>query len=144
MIRRHGVEASAYFSHSIRGAKGDKATKADMEYNCQVAEMAADMLRANWPKLDLYVPAEHEDFVQRAFDHKYTPEKEILEIDCEILEQRDMLVAFSYRGVISKGMDIEIRHADSLHIPVFIYEDVDETLHLIKRILDWHYDKTIK
>ena len=144
MIRRHSVEVSTYFSHSIRGAKGPLATTEDMRYNCQVAELAAGMLRANWPSMNVYVPAEHEDYVQRAFDRGSHNETEILEIDKEILADRDVLIAFAYRGVISNGMKIEIKHADSLHIPVFIYEQVDETQHLIKRILDWHYDKTIQ
>jgi hypothetical protein len=144
MFRKHSVEVSAYFSHSIRGAKGANATLQDMEFNCQVAEVAAEMLRANWPSLNVYVPAEHEDFVQRSFDHGYTPEKEILGIDCEILSQRDILIAFAYRKVISNGMQTEITHAEKIGKPVFIYEDVDETLHLIKKILDWKYDSTVQ
>ncbi len=144
MLRKHGVEASAYFSHSIRGAKGFLATKADMMFNCQVAEMAADCLRANWPTLNLYVPAEHEDFVQLAWEKKYTLEDKILEIDCEILEVRDMMIAYAYQGVISNGMKIEIAHAEKIRLPVFIYENVNETADLASRMLNYMYDKTVK
>jgi hypothetical protein len=77
MFKKHRINITAYFSHSIRGAKGKDATPDDMALNCAMAKHAADMLRRVCPALEIYVPAEHEDYVQTAYDRGSHSEHEI-------------------------------------------------------------------
>jgi hypothetical protein len=140
MLKKHNVNIGAYFSHSIRGAKGLAATADDMALNCGLALVAANMLRQACPVLELYVPAEHEDYVQTAYDRGSHNEEEILAIDCEILTRRDILIGYCHKGVTSRGMQVEIKHAMEKDIPVFTFEKVDEVLYLSEQILEWYYD----
>lgn len=109
----------AYFSHTIRGQKGKQATKEDMQRNCEKALAAAKKIREFMPKLDLYVPAEHEDFIQFAFDSKFLDETAILFIDCKILETRDIHIILVEDGWIGGGMGVEIEHSQKQHIPLY-------------------------
>ena len=109
----------AYFSHCIRGAKGTDATKEDMDANCAAAIEAAEEMRADTHgKLDIYVPAEHEDFVQIAYFEKYLNEQQILAIDCGIVDNCDCLIAYN-PDCISRGMQVEIDYAIGHDKPVF-------------------------
>ena len=109
----------AYFSHCIRGAKGIDATKEDMDANCAAAIEAAEEMRADTHgKLDIYVPAEHEDFVQIAYFEKYLNEQQILAIDCGIVDNCDCLIAYN-PDCISRGMQVEIDYAIGHDKPVF-------------------------
>lgn len=130
-----------YLSHAIRGAKGQQATDDDMRENCNKALRYVEGIRKSLSMCPLvgkavaindgrgpillhggdefYVPAEHEDFVQLAYRRGYLTEKQILEIDCEILGKCDAVFAF---GPISGGMRAEIDHAKTRDIPVFYVE----------------------
>ena len=57
----------AYLSHSIRGPKGKDATNTEMQENCNRAILVGKFIRIQIPSLDLYIPAEHEDFIGRAY-----------------------------------------------------------------------------
>ncbi|RLD97119.1 MAG: hypothetical protein DRI92_06150, partial [Aquificota bacterium] len=79
-----------YMSHTIRGKHGNKATPAQMQANKDRALQFANCLRAyflDWermdglPPVDLYVPAEHDEFVELAWKKKYLNIDQILEID---------------------------------------------------------------
>ncbi len=127
-----------YVSHPIRGKNGDAATEEEKQANCEAAIKWADLLRMNlglratqggglylgghwlthrdW----IYVPAEHEEFIGRAYGKGYLTEEQILDIDCEILKECDLLVVL---GEPSTGMRVEIGHAKSLNIPIH-YDDI--------------------
>lgn len=114
-----------YLSHCIRGKKGLKATPKDMKKNCDEALYFANRVRAEifdearmngWPDIELYVPAEHEDFIQKAYDKGFINEEQILDIDCEILNECDVLLA--YGEYMSRGMKVEIDYAFCNNIPI--------------------------
>lgn len=101
----------AYLSHPIRGAKGAVATQEDMEANNRKAIEFAWQLRARFPGLDLYVPAEHDEFVMHAYMAGYLTEQEILDVDCTILRKCDLLIVYMPDGHVSSGMSREIAEA---------------------------------
>lgn len=104
-------KVTAYFSHAIRGKKGKAATEKDMKKNCDAAMEAVEWLRSNIPELELYVPAEHEDFVLICYEDKYLTEEQILEVDCKILQQRDILIVNVVDEWLGGGIAVEIADA---------------------------------
>ena len=75
-----------YLSHPIRGKAGPNASHDVQAKNCAEAIRVADILRGLFTKLELYVPAEHETFIQIAYDAGHLNEGQILNIDCRIIE----------------------------------------------------------
>lgn len=100
----------AYLSHCIRGIKGETATMDDMRHNCEAAIGYGNMLRKNMPELDLYIPAEHEDFVQRVYEAGWITVEQILDVDCSIISTKDIVIVYNPEG-ISPGMRVEIDYA---------------------------------
>lgn len=144
MARTNKIKVSAYFSHPIRGEKGAAATVADMSLNNDLASAVARMVfEQSGGLIDLYVPADNDEFVTESYLRGSTPEGEILEIDKIILRRRDILIGFCYRGVTSNGMRIEIDDANENNIPVFLFEKVTDIPQLVERIIDWYYDKHV-
>ncbi len=128
-----------YVSHQIQGPDGEQATEQSMQENCQKAIQWAELLRMNLGhnaihgkgifvggpdglylthRDTLYVPAEHEEFVHRAYVNGMLTIDQILEIDCDIVKSCDALIAL---GQISNGMrkEIDCAHANGLKI-VFV------------------------
>lgn len=120
------AKISAYFSHSIRGQSGKDATDAEVEKNCKVAERVAAWIRENIPEIDLYVPAEHEDFVAICWREKYLSEDQILEIDCKILGKQDFHIVYEVDGWLGGGIGIEINHAKKIGKLIFYITHLDE------------------
>jgi hypothetical protein len=118
-----------YMSHPIRGAKGRKATAEDMYKNCMNTQRVATEIRAylyDWfrmhgdvPRIDLYVPAEHDEFIQIAYDEGQLTVEQILDNDCVIVGRCNMLIAY---GPISEGMKQEIDYAQAHNIPIFAFK----------------------
>lgn len=125
---------SAYLSHAIRGSKGASATDADMLRNCLVAKKAAKWIRESISYLDLYVPAEHEDFVHIAYREKYLTEKQILDIDCGIVDQKDFLIVLVENGWKGGGIAVEIKYAKDNNIPIFYIEKMDVRTAMLLRL----------
>ena len=98
-----------YLSHCIRGAKGTDATAEDMQANCSCAKRYGEELRA--VRFDVHIPAEHEDFVNRAYNMNLLTEEQILAVDCAIIDACDAVVVLDM-GHISRGMQVEIDHAN--------------------------------
>ena len=74
------------------------------------------------PKLELYIPAESEPFVQRAYDKKYLGEKQILDVDCDIIGAGNLLLVY---GEVYGGVKVEVDYAVRNEIPVFIFDAFD-------------------
>lgn len=120
-------QVTAYFSHSIRGKKGEHANGADMERNCIAAKRAAEWIRWAVPEIGLlYVPAEHEDFVYIAYSDKYLTETEILEIDCKILKELDFHIVHEVDGWLGGGIGVEIDAAKKYGKAIFYLSELDE------------------
>ncbi len=116
-----------YFSHAIRGQAGPDASYDVQAKNCADAIRVADKLRAEFPKLTLYVPAEHEIFIQIAYDSGHLNEKEILDIDCKIIDSMDgVLFYVPEHDWLQGGRLIEYRHAVATKKPLVIFHNVSE------------------
>lgn len=123
-----------YLSHPIRGAKKERATEDDIYKNCMVAQDVAIEMGAyfnDWnkmdglPPVDIYCPAEHDEFVQLAFDKKLLTIDNILEIDCDIIKQCDMLICY---GMVSSGMMTELEFAEKNNIPILAITHWDNSI----------------
>lgn len=127
-----------YLSHSIRGAKKDKATPLDMKKNCDRVILVANYIRRIVPEAELYVPAEHEDFVGIAFHDKYLNEHQVLEIDCKIIDRCDGVIIFCPpNDPICGGRTIEYEHAIATSKPVLIFDHAIQATHwLAHKILE--------
>lgn len=115
-----------YMSHQIRGPKGDAATAEDIANNIKIAKGVGTEIQAyaiDWEKMDgfppihIYIPAEHDEFVQIAYINGYLTETQILACDCEIINRCQLLLI--YGDTLSRGMQIEERHAIENNIPIF-------------------------
>ena len=71
-----------------------------------------------FPNIDFYVPGEHDEFVLIAYRWGVLTEKQILDIDCEIVSRCSFLVVFAPDDYISKGMQIEVDYCVFNKIPV--------------------------
>ena len=129
---------TAYFSHTIRGKKGSDATPADMDANCAKAIQVANWIRANITELEIYVPAEHEDFVQLAYLEEYLTEQQILAIDCKILAQKtDFQIVLDEEGWRGGGIAVEIDAAINASMSIFYMDKMDDTtLLLLNQMID--------
>jgi hypothetical protein len=123
-----------YLSHPIRGPLKDKAKPEDMLANCLMAKTVADKIRQyirfNHVEVDvdLYVPAENEEFVNRAWANDMLTIQQILFIDCQIIREKfnDLLLVFAPYGKPVEGCHIEKNCAEFNDIPVIVFKDMAE------------------
>ena len=108
----------AYITHSIRGKFGHDATLEQMEVNNQKAIDFGIILRKEFPNINFYIPGDHDEFVTIAFVKNYLTEKQILDVDCDIVSKCNFLTVFAPDDYISRGMQIEIDHAVKSNIPI--------------------------
>jgi len=108
----------AYIAHSIRGRYGTAATNEQMESNNKKAMGFGKQLASEFPNMNFYIPANHDEFVLIAYQKKYLTEQQILSVDCNIISRCNFLVIFAPDDYISKGMQVEIDHAVENHIPI--------------------------
>jgi hypothetical protein len=120
------AKIKAYISHSIRGKMGVDATEEYMRANNEKAIKFGKRLANEFPTVDFYVPGEHDEFVLIAYQKKYLTEEQILEIDCDIVQQCNFLIAYTPDDYVSRGMQVEIDYAVNAHIPVLSVVDGDE------------------
>jgi len=128
------IEMRVYVSHSIRGPKGKDATKADMEYNCNRIKLIVGRLRKEFPDIDFYVPAEHENFVYKAYNSGYITEEQILNVDCAILNKCDILIIFTPfdDNKIQGGRLIEKEFAIGKGITVITFPTLERIIYYLK------------
>ena len=112
-----------YLSHSIQGKYGRDATPSQMKANCDRVLLVAAKIREALPSIELYVPAEHEDFVATAYRDKYLTIGQILEIDCKIIDTLDGVIVFTpLDDPIQGGRLVEYDHAIATNKPVVVFE----------------------
>lgn len=118
-----------YVSHSIRGKYGKDATPTQMKENCDRIIAIANEIRTALPSVELYVPAEHEDFVNRTYELGYLTEKQILEIDCMIVDGCDGIIIFTPSDdPMCGGRTIEWEHAIATSKPVCFFQTATEAI----------------
>jgi hypothetical protein len=128
-------KVTAYFSHSIRGKKGGKATDEDMQRNCAAALEVARWIREVVPDIELYVPAEHEDFVYICYVDKYLTEEQILEVDCKILANQDFHIVHEVDGWLGGGIKVEMDHAKKNGKLIFYVSSMDDATAAALRVI---------
>jgi len=126
-----------YISHSIRGFAGKNATASQMKANCDIIKAIAKQLRETIPIVDFYVPAESEPFVHRAYQRHYITEKQILDIDCQIIEDIcDAVIVFVPEGdTLQGGRKIEYDFAIRNKIPVYIFSKTEQAIEWITHFI---------
>jgi len=124
-------------SHYIRGKKGKRATDRDMESNCQKAIVAGKVLELCIPALNIYIPGEHDEFVALAYKEQYLTEDDILTVDCELLNKRDLLIVYNTENYLSNGMVREVNYANKNGIPIYSFSEVcDRTINELQEIVE--------
>ena len=122
-----------YLSHSIRGSAGSNASHDIQAANCAEAIKIADEIRLELPKLELYVPAENETFVQIAYECKYISEKEILDVDCKIIDTCSGVIIYVPKGdALQGGRLVEYRYATAIYKPVFLFSTVAQVIEQLR------------
>jgi len=121
-----------YMSHSIRGILGAKATKESMAANNEAAIAFGTELRGHFPEdIDLYVPGDHDEFVSIAFQEGIMTDTQILNVDCHIIDERDVVLAWIPDQHVSNGMLVEAVHAVKTGRPVLLAKTIDQAVELI-------------
>ena len=131
-----------YLSHSIKGVKGSDATAEEMDVNCERIKLVAMNLRYKLHStIEIYVPAEHEEFVSIAYRDKYLTEEQILAIDCKIIDGCDVVlcnVEESKGDVLQGGRKVEVNYAKSEGKPVIIFDELDEAVYGVNELMTGH------
>lgn len=122
-MRQDTNEIKIYVSHPIRGAKGKEATHEDMAANNRLAINFGKALQAQFPNVEFYVPASHDEFVMIGYEEGVLNEDQILHIDCKIIDTCNAIVAYIPEGHISNGMLVEISHANATAKTVLVVND---------------------
>lgn len=131
-----------YFSHAIRGKLGKDSTPVSLDENCFMAIEVANKIRAACPWAELYVPAEHEDFILKAFDKKYMTEKQVLDVDCDIIAECDIIIIYVPDGdELQGGRLVEHDFAINECMPVGLFKTITEAVEFLteRHEYDRHY-----
>jgi len=128
------TKITAYLSHCIRANKENPSIK-EMLFNNNKAIILANELRKTFPFLDIYVPAENNEFDLEISGGKYLTTDQILEVDCKILEKRDLLLLYNWQKSMSAGQEVEFFHAGKLGIPIITFSCLSEAVEKIREFL---------
>ncbi len=118
---------TAYLSCPMRGFMGPAAPPEEIHCNCLKAIEASKKLWLYFgPNLDLYVPPVHNEALEIAMDKGFVNIDQVLDVDCEIVSRRDVVLVYNWQNQISGGMKREIDKASELGIPTRVFTDVQE------------------
>ncbi|KKN77471.1 hypothetical protein LCGC14_0360300 [marine sediment metagenome] len=108
-----------------------------MTQNCDAIKLIAKRLRETFKGAEFYVPAEHEDFVHIAFHDHYLNEKEILEIDCKIIDKGcdAVIVCVPEGDELQGGRKIEYDFAVKNNIPIVVFKRTDEAINWLTHFI---------
>ena len=116
----------AYVSHAIRGVMGKDCPRKQRDLN---KEKAVNWGRELWAyfgsQLEFYIPGANDEWAEISMEKCYLTIDQILDIDCEIISQRDIVLVLNWEGELSGGMKIEVDHANEQGIPVFTLDGLD-------------------
>ena len=119
-------EVTAYFSASIRGREGSKASQDTINRNIEMGKkVAGKMQRFFGTLLNMYVPHNQDELIQILWHSKKINVWDILKGDCEIVAARDLLFVFAEDGFLSTGMIREMDEAKKTNIPTLVFEHFD-------------------
>jgi len=115
---------TAYLSAPVRGKDGDAVDPIIKANNVKEGCILGGVLRRAFPSLDLYVPHEHEEIVNKLWRNGVSS-KQILKASCEIVVEKDLLLFYTGDG-ISEGMQKERDAAKKAGIPIVEFDRLDE------------------
>lgn len=121
--RRSGYRIRLYMSHPIRGSKYLDATLVDQLSNSQKARDASFEIMTKIDCLDIYTPGNAEDFVGLTYTKGLLTDKQILELDCEILQKCNGMIVYNFDT--SRGVQIEMDYAKLHNIPILIFDKLN-------------------
>ena len=116
-----------YLSHKIQGSAGAGVTDDAQRRNLLDAIVVAEKLRKLFPeKLEIYVPAENETFVNFAYKMGFMTVPEILKVDCKIIDCLDAVIVYVPEGdELQGGRLVEYTHAMKTDKPVWVFSNVE-------------------
>ena len=76
------------------------------------------------PKSNLYVPADHEVFVQCAYDNEFLTKENINFVDCEIIKLCDLLVLLGNYNPLAGDIVEKVECAKGADIPIYTMPDL--------------------
>ncbi|KKK98171.1 hypothetical protein LCGC14_2645410 [marine sediment metagenome] len=111
----------AYLSHPIRGILGDDATNESMNINNDQAKVTGNLIRAGIPDLQVYIPAEHDDFLLKNGVTPVNMVEELLALDCAIAHDCDLILIYDHQFKLGHGMQREYDYALANNIPMVVF-----------------------
>ncbi len=132
----------AYLSHAIRGKEGENCLADTQKKYCDAAIALGNKIRAACPWLDLYIPAEHEDFVQKAYNRRYLNVPQILDIDCDIVKDCGLIIVYVPKGdELQGGRLVEHDFAINECMPVALFQNALEAIEFLTERYEYsrHY-----
>jgi len=85
----------------------------------------------DWEKMDglpksyLYVPADHDIFIHRAYKDRLLTKEEISFINCKIIKECDLLILFGTSGCVpDKSIIAELQCVKQESIPIYTMPDL--------------------
>lgn len=118
-----------YLSHKIQGKAGASVSDDVMRRNLLDAIVVAEKLRELFPeKLEIYVPAENETFVNFAYKMGFLTVEQILEVDCKIIDCLDAVIVYDPEGDLQGGRLVEYKHACKTNKPVHVFATVESAI----------------
>ena len=118
----------AYLSHPIRGSKGKDATDEEMKANLDDAIKICEQLRAGFPELDIYCPAEKDEALAYLLKNNYVTVEQLLEADCSIIDRMDLVLYYTADVGLFGGMLVEHSHACSKNIPGRYFSKINDSI----------------
>jgi len=92
-------------------------------------------LRTAIADLEIYCPAEHDESLSIAYRKGYLTIDELLNVDCEIISRRNVVLVYCPDGYISGGMWIEIEYAQTHIIPVRIVRTLGDAAEMVNQLI---------
>ena len=137
---RKETNMEVYLSHSIRGKLGSDSTPESLNENCFVAIEVGNKIRLGCPWANIYIPAEHEDFVQKALGKKYMTEKQVLDVDCDIIAEHEVLIIYVPEGdELQGGRLVEHDFAINEGMPIGLFKTAKEAIDFLTE--RYHYSR---
>lgn len=82
------------------------------------------------PKSHLYVPADHEIFIHRAYKDGLLTKEQISSINCKIIEECDLLILFGNGAITGEdytNVNIELQYVKQEGVPIYTMPDLNPT-----------------
>ena len=87
----------------------------------------------DWEKMDglpksyLYVPADHELFIHRAYKDGLITKEQISSINCKIIEECNLLINFGNGAAVGGNLGSELKYAQQKKIAIYSMPDLGPT-----------------